>query len=113
MIFDVLPERPIIPYCALITYQQQRRISQNLSVNRKHSNASQQPLKSAVSNMSIWLIAILALVSIVLLFYVLEQCSKFLARNHSGNPKRKRSRLPPVSKMATIIEQHVRKQNKP
>ena len=61
-----------------------------------------------VNNMSIWLIAIIAFLTIFLLFYSLEQCSKFLAkRNHSGNPKRKRSRLLPVSKMATIVEQHV------
>ena len=59
--------------------------------------------------MSIWPIAIIALVAIFLFFYLLEQCSQFLARNYnSGNPKLKRSRLPPVSKMATIIEKHVR-----
>jgi len=69
-----------------------------------------------MSTASIFLIAIIALITIVILFYALEQCAKYLeSRNHRGNKlklrqsNRKRSRFyrnRQVDKMATILEQH-------
>ena len=63
-----------------------------------------------MSTGNIFLIATIALISIVVLFYALEKCAKFL---DSTNPEQKRkqkrwlfNRNRPVDKMATILEKH-------
>ena len=63
----------------------------------------------------VWLIALIALVTIVIVFYALEKCAKFLTRNEKipiiRQRKRSRNRgggTPrPLDKMDTILEQHV------